>query len=177
MELGMIQLLRMKQGVERILHVPGNYKGGILEMALVIDCGLPAEEAKEQVQGIVKALKSHSETFRNVRFNVIWWKSDREIATEVLPMAAMQLGTPFDGYEQKQEDKCIDKLLENLKLFQARSKLILLLCKGDFSVQDPEKCMESLKPFLGRKMLLLLDEVSAQIESLSLRARMIIQEV
>lgn len=177
MELGMIQLLRMKQGVERILHVPGNYKGGILEMALVIDCGLPAEEAKEQVQGIVKALKSHSETFRNVRFNVIWWKSDREIATEVLPMAAMQLGTPFDGYEQKQEDKCIDKLLENLKLFQARSKLILLLCKGDFSVQDPEKCMESLKPFLGRKMLLLLDEVSAEIESLSLKARMIIQEV
>ena len=177
MELGMIQLLRMKQGVERILHVPGNYKGGILEMALVIDCGLPAEEAKEQVQGIVKALKSHSETFRNVRFNVIWWKSDREIATEVLPMAAMQLGTPFDGYEQKQEDKCIDKLLENLKLFQARSKLILLLCKGDFSVQDPEKCMESLKPFLGRKMLLLLDEVSSEIESLSLKARMIIQEV
>lgn len=177
MELGMIQLLRMKQGVERILHVPGNYKGGILEMALVIDCGLPAEEAKEQVQGIVKALKSHSETFRNVRLNVIWWKSDREIATEVLPMAAMQLGTPFDGYEQKQEDKCIDKLLENLKLFQARSKLILLLCKGDFSVQDQEKCMESLKPFLGRKMLLLLDEVSAEIESLSLKARMIIQEV
>lgn len=146
-------------------------------MALVIDCGLPAEEAKEQVQGIVKALKSHSETFRNVRLNVIWWKSDREIATEVLPMAAMQLGTPFDGYEQKQEDKCIDKLLENLKLFQARSKLILLLCKGDFSVQDQEKCMESLKPFLGRKMLLLLDEVSAEIESLSLKARMIIQEV
>ncbi len=177
MELGMIQLLRMKQGVERILHVPGNYKGGILEMALVIDCGLPAEEAKEQVQGIVKALKSHSETFRNVRLNVIWWKSDREIATEVLPMAAMQLGTPFDGYEQKQEDKCIDKLLENLKLFQARSKLILLLSKGNFSVQDQEKCMESLKPFLGRKMLLLLDEVSAQIESLSLKARMIIQEV
>ena len=177
MELGMIQLLRMKQGVERILHVPGNYKGGILEMALVIDCGLPAEEAKEQVQGIVKALKSHSETFRNVRLNVIWWKSDREIATEVLPMAAMQLGTPFDGYEQKQEDKCIDKLLENLKLFQARSKLILLLSKGDFSVQDQEKCMESLKPFLGRKMLLLLDEVSAEIESLSLKARMIIQEV
>lgn len=177
MELGMIQLLRMKQGVERILHVPGNYKGGILEMALVIDCGLPAEEAKEQVQGIVKALKSHSETFRNVRLNVIWWKSDREIATEVLPMAAMQFGTPFDGYEQKQEDKCIDKLLENLKLFQARSKLILLLSKGNFSVQDQEKCMESLKPFLGRKMLLLLDEVSAQIESLSLKARMIIQEV
>ena len=27
MELGMIQLMKMKQSVERILHVPGNYKG------------------------------------------------------------------------------------------------------------------------------------------------------
>ena len=177
MELGMIQLLKMKQGVERILHVPGNYRGGILEMAMVIDCSLSAGDAKEQVQGIIKALKSHSETFRNVRFNVIWWKSDREIDTEILPMAAMQLGTPFEGYEQKQEEKCIDRLLENLKLFQSRSKLILLLSPGDFLVQDQEKCMESLKPFLGRKMLLLLDEVSAEIESLSLKARMIIQEV
>ena len=76
MELGMIQLLKMKQGVERILHVPGNYKGGILEMALVVDCNLEAQTAKENVQAMIKALKSHSETFRNVRLNVVWWKSD-----------------------------------------------------------------------------------------------------
>lgn len=177
MELGMIQLLKMKQGVERILHVPGNYKGGILEMAFVIDCSLPVSEAKELVQSMVKALRSHSETFRNVRLNVIWWKAEEEITTEVLPLAAMQLGTPFEGYEQRTEDKNIDKLLENLKLFQARSKLILLLSPGKFQVQDQEKCMESLKPFLGRKMLLLLDEVSDEIETLSLKARMIVQEV
>ena len=105
-------------------------------------------------------------------------KRSKRILSLVAILAVACVATfALTKYEQKQEDKCIDKLLENLKLFQARSKLILLLCKGDFSVQDPEKCMESLKPFLGRKMLLLLDEVSAEIESLSLKARMIIQEV
>ena len=79
----------MKQGVERILHVPGNYKGGILEMALVVDCNLETQTAKENVQAMIKALKSHSETFRNVRLNVVWWKSDEEIVTEVTPMTVL----------------------------------------------------------------------------------------
>ena len=60
MELGMIQLMKMKQSVERILHVPGNYKGGVLEMALIIDCNLNQEIAKSSVQTIVKSLMSHS---------------------------------------------------------------------------------------------------------------------
>ncbi len=177
MELSMIQILKMKQSVERILHVPGNYKGGILEMAIVVDCGLEKEAAKETIKTLVKALKSHSETFRNVRLNVIWWKSDEEIVTEVLPMPVMQMGTPFESYEQRKEEKSLDTLLGNLKLFQARSKLILLIGDGTFKIADEEKCMESLKPFLGRKMLLLLDEVSDGVERLALKARMITQEV
>ncbi len=177
MELGMIQLLKMKQSVERILHVPGNYKGGILEMALIVDCNLEKETAKTSIQTIVKALKSHSETFRNVRLNLIWWKTDEEIVTEVIPMPVLQMGTPFDQYERYSSTKRADKLFENLKLFQARSKLILLLSDGEFAVEDEEACMESLKPFLGRKMLLLLDENSEEIERLALRARMITQEV
>lgn len=177
MELGMIQLLKMKQGVERILHVPGNYKGGILEMALVIDCNLDRQKAKENVQAIVKALKSHSETFRNVRLNVVWWKSDEEIITEVMPMTVLQIGTPFESYEKMAAQKRIDGLFANLKMFQARSKLILLLSDGQFGIEQEENCMESLKPFLGRKMLLMLDEVSEEIERLALKARMITLEV
>ncbi len=177
MELGMIQLMKMKQSVERILHVPGNYKGGILEMALVIDCNMDKETAKGTVQTIVKALKSHSEVFRNVRLNVVWWKSDEQIITEVTPMTMLQMGTPFENYEKMAAGKRIDLLFENLKLFQARSKLILLLSEGDFGMENEEKCMESLKPFLGRKMLLLLDAVSDEIEKLALRARMITQEI
>ena len=177
MELGMIQLLKMKQSVERILHVPGNYKGGVLEMALIIDCNLEKETAKSSVQAIVKALKSHSETFRNVRLNVIWWKSDEEIVTEVTPMPVMQMGTPFENYERMAAQKRIDRLFENLKLFQARSKLILLLSDGEFGVESEDACMDSLKPFLGRKMLLLLDEISPEIEKMALKARMITLEV
>ena len=177
MELGMIQLMKMKQSIERILHVPGNYKGGILEMALIIDCNMSKETAKTNVQAIVKALKSHSEVFRNVRLNVVWWKSDDEILTEVIPMAMLQMGTAFDSYEKMAAGKRIDLLFQNLKLFQARSKLIVLLSEGDFGIESEENCMESLKPFLGRKMLLLLDEVSETIEKLALRARMITQEI
>ena len=177
MELGMIQLLKMKQSVERILHVPGNYKGGILEMALIVDCNLDKQTAKESVQSIVKALKSHRETFKNVRLNVIWWKSDEEFVTEVLPMPVLQIGTPFDGYEKMAAQKRIDLLFANLKLFQARSKLILLLSDGDFSIESEEGCTESLKPFLGRKMLLMLDDISEEIEKLALKARMITLEV
>ena len=29
--------------IEQILHVPGNYSGGILEMTLVVDCSLAKE--------------------------------------------------------------------------------------------------------------------------------------
>lgn len=177
MEVGTIQLLKLKQGAERILHVPGNYKGGILEMAFIIDCNLGEKQAKESVQAIVKALKSHSETFRNVRLNVIWWKSDNEIITEVLPMPVMQMGTPFDTYEEKKEEKHIDALLKNLKLFQARSKLILLISDGKFEIESEAGCMDSLKPFLGRKMLLVMDEISEEIESMALKARMITLEV
>ena len=177
MELGMIQLLKMKQSVERILHVPGNYKGGILEMAIIVDCAMDKVSAKENIQAIIKALKSHSETFRNVRLNVIWWKSDEQIVTEVIPMTVLQMGTPFDSYEQVEEEKNIDELFKNLKLFQARSKLILLLSEGKFGIGNVEGCMESLKPFLGRKMLLLLDEISTEIETMALKARMITLEV
>ncbi len=177
MELGTIQLFKMKQSVERILNVPGNYKGGILEMALIIDCNLSKEDAKANVQAVIRALKSHSETFRNVRLNVIWWKLDEEIVTEVIPLPIVLMGTVFDNYEKMAAQKRIDRLLANLKLFQARSKLILLLGKGDFSVESEEACMESLRPFLGRKMLLLLDEVSEEIETLALKVRMITLEV
>ena len=109
--------------------------------------------------------------------NVLWWKTDEEIVTEVLPLPVLQMGTPFDHYEQMAAQKRIDPLLANLKLFQARSKLILLLSEGDFSVESAEGCMDSLKPFLGRKMLLLLDDVSQEIETLALKARMITLEV
>ena len=97
--------------------------------------------------------------------------------TEVTPMTVLQMGTPFEAYEQSCEKKHIDVLFRNLKMFQARSKLILLLSDGRFTIVSEEECMGSLKPFLGRKMLLLMDEISEEIEKLALKARMITLEV
>ena len=36
--------MKIKNGVMRILHVPGNYDGGILEMAIVADYHIPKDE-------------------------------------------------------------------------------------------------------------------------------------
>ena len=33
--------------IQKVLHVPGNYRGGILEMALVADYGLQREKLEE----------------------------------------------------------------------------------------------------------------------------------
>lgn len=35
----------VKNAVERVLHVPHNYTGGILEMTFVVDYALPKETA------------------------------------------------------------------------------------------------------------------------------------
>lgn len=38
MPLTAVQNLQLHNQIERVLHVPGNYRGGILEMTVVIDC-------------------------------------------------------------------------------------------------------------------------------------------
>ena len=43
--------------IQRVLHVPGNYRGGILEMALVADYGISKENLEEACKEMVNALK------------------------------------------------------------------------------------------------------------------------
>ena len=59
--------IQLKNAVEHVLHVQGNYTGGILEMAIVIDRNLPKEEAAQRAKDLVQILKSQNEIFRNVR--------------------------------------------------------------------------------------------------------------
>ena len=35
-----VERMQIKNAVEKVLHVTGNYQGGILEMAAVFDCNL-----------------------------------------------------------------------------------------------------------------------------------------
>lgn len=44
MNLSPVFLMQFKNSIERILHVKGNYSGGILEMAVVIDENLEREQ-------------------------------------------------------------------------------------------------------------------------------------
>ncbi|MDE7332533.1 MAG: hypothetical protein K2O16_09895 [Lachnospiraceae bacterium] len=159
-----VQLLQIKNAVMRALHVPGNYRGGILEMAVAVDYHMDCEQLREECGQLAAALKRTDEIFRNVRLNLIKWVSDDEIIKEVSSLPALQLGKSFEDYEPEKADggKSLDELLRQLKLFYARSKIIILITDGSYMRQDEEKIREYLHPFLGRKLVVV---TSGQVSS------------
>lgn len=163
-----IQLLQIKNSIERILHVPGNFSGGILEMAIVADYHMPAEELKEDCTRIAATLKRQSETFRNVRLNLIKWVSDDCIIKEVTSLPYLQMGRAFEDYGKVKElagisavqvpetnVKSLDELFRQLKLFYARSKVILVLSDGSYNIKDSQAVRGYLQPFLAHKLLVI----------------------
>lgn len=158
-----LQLMKIKYSVMRILHVPGNYDGGILEMAIVADYHIPKEELSAMAAKLAHGLKRQNETFRNVRLNLIKWVSDEQIVKEISALPVLQMGRAFADYEdyaaaEKQPGvaqlKSLDELLRQLKLFYARSKLIIVLTDGSYQIADEKKVWEHLNPFLRRKLLI-----------------------
>ncbi len=153
-----IQLLQIKNTVTRILHAPGNYNGGILEMAVVVDCHIPTAELKETCKRIAQMLKK-DETFRNVRLNLLKWTGDDDIVKEVIPMAFLLTGSAFAKEEncsvETIAEKTLDELFRQLKLFYARSKVVLVLTDGSYEIADKQTVKTHLQPFLSRKLLLL----------------------
>lgn len=164
-----IQLLQLKNAVSRILHVPGNYTGGVLEMAVVADYNLSMDTLGGECRQIADMLKKQNETFRNVRLNLIRWISDEQIAKEVIPLSFLLAGRAFvKETDTKAADieirgeaasektiKKLDELFRQLKLFYARSKVILVLTDGGYRIEDKKAVKEYLQPFLARKLLLL----------------------
>ena len=152
-----MQLMKIKNGVMRILHVPGNYDGGILEMAIVADYHIPKEELDAMASKLANGLKRQNETFRNVRLNLIKWVSDEQIIKEISALPTLQMGRAFADCEElteKVDAKTLDELLRQLKLFYARSKVIILLTDGSYRIEDEKKVWEHLNPFLRRKLLI-----------------------
>lgn len=145
--------MNLKNAVERVLHVKGNYSGGILEMTLVIDCGLPREYVCEMTKDIAAVLRSHSEVFRNVRLNLLYWRSDGQMENKVVPISFLQLGKCFETYQPCITEKSLDMLSDRLKLLHARSKLILVLTDGEPLIRDREILKKNMHPFLGKKSL------------------------
>lgn len=149
-----IQVLQIKNSVTRILHAPGNFTGGVLEMAIVADSHIPTEGLKEDCQKIAQMLK-RDETFRNVRLNFIKWVSDEYMEKEVIPMMYLLTGSAFEKMPQGEGEKTLDELFRQLKLFYARSKVILVITDGSFTIAQKDKVKEYLQPFLGRKLLMI----------------------
>lgn len=151
-----IQLMKIKNSIMHILHVPGNYSGGILEMAVVADYHMPYEELTEMSRKIANGLKHQNETFRNVRLNLIKWVSDEQIIKEVSSLPKLQMGSAYEDYEQHSSvtEKTLDELLRQLKLFYARSKVIIVLTDGSYFIKDEKAVWEHLNPFLRRKLLI-----------------------
>ncbi|MCA5964892.1 hypothetical protein LC724_38070 [Blautia sp. RD014234] len=148
-----------KNAVERVLHVPHNYTGGILEMTFVLDYALSKECAVSMTKEIAAVLRSHSQVFQNVRLNLLHWKENEVLVNQVVPISMLQLGRGLENYESLPGNKSLDTLTDTLKRFHARSKLVICLlgtgCAAGAVVLDEERTKKNLQPFLGRKSIFL----------------------
>lgn len=155
--LSIVEKKKLKDAVERVLHVPGNFTGTVLEMTLVLDHKNQKEYIKENTKDIITALKSKGEVFKNVRLNVAHWKSDEDITNEVTAMSLLLLDRYYENYNFEDVEKSPKALLEYLKKFHARSKLVIIV-SDDFTMEKAqfEACS---KPFLGKKSILVKKEV------------------
>lgn len=153
MVLSPVFLKQFKNTVERILHVPGNFTEPVLEMAVVIDGTLSREQSETCVPELLGTLKRHSEVFRNVRLNIVEWKSDERIVTQVRPMSMAMLKSFYEDYEQVCEQKHFEKLVAYLKLYHARSKLIILITDGAYLVEREDELEIAMRPFLEKKLM------------------------
>ena len=153
MNVSPVFLMKFKNTIERILHVKGNYNGGILEMAVVIDHKLSKECVQMVVPQLLRTLKMHSEIFRNVRLNMVEWCSDDAITAQATPMSMAGLSGYYEGYLQQSEKKDFLKLVSYLKLFQARAKVIILLTDTGYEISSQEGVKAAMQPFLDKKLM------------------------
>lgn len=151
-----VQMKLLANDVERVLHAPGNLQDGKLtEMTIVLDYKLSLEQLQNNSADIVTALKRHGEFFQNVRLNVVKWISDEEIVTEILPLAMLGIGRGMEDYMEQshRSDKNIEELAGKLKLFHARSKLIILISDGEWQIGNADMLQANLQPFLHKKWI------------------------
>ncbi len=153
MALSPVMRMQIINGVERVLHAPGNPGHDLQEMTIVLDYHMEKEQIGTLAKDVVGALKSHSQVFANVRCNLVHWKSDFEITNETAPLAVVQLCRFLNDYEQKQEKKHAELLCGYLKKFHARSKLILVFTDFSYQVEDRGRLKDALSPFLQYKIL------------------------
>lgn len=139
--------------VEMILHSKINIPSKVLEMAVVMDTSVDKEIMKNVCQKLLKRLKGYSEVFKNVRLNMILWEKEKPV-NKVTPMIKAMTDGFYDDYICYREKKQYEELLEYLKLFQARSKIIIFVTDEKYTISDKRRCEEALKPFLSKKIIM-----------------------
>lgn len=155
MVLSPVLLKQWKDTVDRILHVPGNFTGKVLEMTVVIDKNLSAEMVRDILPQLLKTLKMHDKTFQNVHFNLTYWEQDERMVNNSCSMAMAMTEGFYQDYQTEHFSKDLGSLMTYLKLFHARSKLIMLLTDGDYHIVDMDIFEQSMQPFLEKKLLML----------------------
>ncbi|MDD6208651.1 MAG: hypothetical protein PUB10_09045 [Clostridiales bacterium] len=147
-------LKQYKNMVQQILHAPGYDRGKQLEMTLVVDHCLSKEEVSAIIPQLTGTLKNMDEIFRNVRFNLADWERAEVVKNQVCPMMMTMMSSFYEDYQQEVAEKKWELLLSNLRLYHARSKLILVLTDRTYD-RENEEVRQLMHPFLGRKMLMI----------------------
>lgn len=169
--------MQIKNHITAVLNVPGNLTRSSkvvsiqgravmadrkmpMEIAIVLDMALEKETLKDISKELAACIKGHSELFRNTRVNIVYWNADRmESGITSLPQLIMGQGEVLDETDEiprdKNEHKTIETLLEKLRKFYARTKVVFLITDGNYEVQDEVYAARLLQPFLGKKMIVL----------------------
>lgn len=161
MSISGLKALQISKMADHILHVPGNYRGGNLEMTIVVSSRLDVVSLKENIKAIVDALKRSNELFRNVRLNFVRPKAEGGFENNVVPLIFLQTGKVFEPKEQFGDATArisLSEICSYLKLFHARSKLILVFTDTEYDLGDKEVLKEALNPFLKQKLLVISGE-------------------
>lgn len=167
MSISGLKALQISKMVDHILHVPGNYRGGNLEMTVVVSSRLEIISLKENLKAVTDALKRSNEVFRNVRLNFVCVREDGSFENKVIPLVFLQTGKCFETEDKiiaQKEDvqqmfsAPLSEVFAYLKLFHARSKVVLIFADRDYNLGDKEKAKEALNPFLKQKLLLITED-------------------
>ncbi len=152
--LNTIQKIQIKNQLERILHAPCGYCGGILEMTLVFDCNLAKDVLSELSVELTCFLKQSNDVFRNTRLNTILCISEHEYIKTLSSFSSILTGKEWAQYRPAVSPLSLDELSGMLKVFYARSKLIILISDHPV-IHNVDLLKKNMQPFLYRKLLCL----------------------
>lgn len=164
-----LKRINLKNNVEKILHIPYNFKNGMFEFAIVFDYHVPKDILKKQAKEIIELLRTirykyskdgvimSEDIFKNARLNIIEWISDDKIIKSISTMGMVQIGRCFENYRKYEkfitDEKTLDELTLQLKKFYARSKLIIIITDKSYKIDSQESVNENFTPFLRNKLI------------------------